>query len=55
MIESDSANAVKWIICPNTTPWKLRKFWAAIEYAVSEITNWLILHGPRNAMKLRTA
>ncbi|XVE92796.1 hypothetical protein REPUB_Repub01dG0133100 [Reevesia pubescens] len=31
IIESDSANAIRWVNSPTSTPWKLKKYSALIE------------------------
>ncbi|XVE98368.1 hypothetical protein REPUB_Repub03eG0100400 [Reevesia pubescens] len=45
-LELESVNAVKWINSPQTAPWKLRKYCAAIEHAKAEIFYWKVFHVP---------
>ncbi|EOY24057.1 Uncharacterized protein TCM_015759 [Theobroma cacao] len=49
LIESDSANVVKWINNANTAPWRKRKWVLQIGSMKKELTGWEIRHVLREA------
>ncbi|XVE56506.1 hypothetical protein DITRI_Ditri04bG0015900 [Diplodiscus trichospermus] len=44
IIESDCANAVKWVSNPQVVPWLLRKWIAQIENLKTQIKDWKVIH-----------
>ncbi|XVE91173.1 hypothetical protein DITRI_Ditri20bG0132900 [Diplodiscus trichospermus] len=44
IIESDTMNAVNWILRPNSAPWRLRNFINHIENLKLMIRDWRIVH-----------
>ena len=47
LIESDSSNVVNWIKCPQSTPWRMKKFISHIESLKLQLFSWHIAHIPR--------
>ncbi|XVF36260.1 hypothetical protein REPUB_Repub19eG0042700 [Reevesia pubescens] len=46
-IESDNQSVVKWVSCPEDTPWKLRKFMSTVEALKLELISWEVSLTPR--------
>ncbi|XVF65299.1 hypothetical protein PTKIN_Ptkin09bG0237200 [Pterospermum kingtungense] len=49
IIESDSTNAVKWVLNPGTVPWQVRCIILQIEFFKTKVQNWSIVHTHREA------
>ena len=47
LIESDSINMVNWIKCPQSAPWRMKKFIFHIESIKLQLSSWHIVHIPR--------
>ncbi|XVE50461.1 hypothetical protein DITRI_Ditri01bG0164000 [Diplodiscus trichospermus] len=47
IVESDSRNAVNWIIKPELAPWRVRKFISHIENLKLQIKEWDLVHEHR--------
>ena len=46
-IKSDSINVVNWIKCPQSDPWRMKKFISHIESIKLQLSSWHIVHIPR--------
>ncbi|XVE77290.1 hypothetical protein DITRI_Ditri13aG0050500 [Diplodiscus trichospermus] len=44
IIESDSANAVKWVLNSKDVPWRVRKWATHIENRKAKVKDWSIVH-----------
>lgn len=49
IIESDSLNAVKWIVQPDTALWKMRQWLIQFEHIKENLIGWEIRHVLRKA------
>ncbi|XVF79323.1 hypothetical protein PTKIN_Ptkin14bG0212200 [Pterospermum kingtungense] len=49
IIESDSSNAVKWLLNPESAPWQVRSTMLHIEFLKTKIASWSIIHTRREA------
>ena len=47
LIESDSSNVVNWIKCPQSAPWRMKKYISHIESLKLQLSSWHIDHIPR--------
>ncbi|XVE89676.1 hypothetical protein DITRI_Ditri20bG0015100 [Diplodiscus trichospermus] len=47
IMESDSKNAVTWVLNPKSAPWRVQKFINHIENVKSRIKEWKLQHIPR--------
>ncbi|WRX25035.1 Ribonuclease H domain - like 10 [Theobroma cacao] len=52
IIESDSSNAVRWILKPYDSPWKFCNIIRHIENLKSKVGSWKIQHFPRSGNNL---
>ncbi|XVF57447.1 hypothetical protein PTKIN_Ptkin06aG0206200 [Pterospermum kingtungense] len=47
IIESDSSNAVGWVLNPSSGPWNVRSIIFQTEFFKTKIPNWAIIHTRR--------